>query len=129
MEISINRTVALHKRALKNKLPCQGMSRQRLLDQFGDILDAFLEDHPEPATEELYAAFGSPEEMAEQLSAGISDEEAKQYSRNKTVKRVIAAVLAVVILLFAVYVFFEKQKPITTVDEIIVQPTSTSTSQ
>ena len=77
----MNKSVAQYRRALKSMLPCQGPARRRLMDEFGGMLDSFLEDNPSPTPDELRAAFGSPEEMARHLSANISAAESLQYSR------------------------------------------------
>ena len=115
----MNKSVAQYRRALKSMLPCQGPVRRRLMDEFGGMLDSFLEDNPSPTPDELRAAFGSPEEMARHLSANISAAESLQYSRGVVAKKVLAIVLVVLLALATVYVFILKQKPIYVVDELI----------
>jgi hypothetical protein len=89
------------------------------MDEFGGMLDSFLEDNPSPTPDELRAAFGSPEEMARQLSANISAAESLQYSRGVVAKKVLAIVLVVLLALATVYVFFVKEISFTVVDELI----------
>ena len=106
-------SVALYKKKLKKHLPCKNVVKKRLLENFQTSLDEFLEDHPSPTIEELDTAFGPPEEMVKILSAEISQEDADSYRKSCTVKRVLSAICAGIFLLFVLYVFFWKSKPIT----------------
>lgn len=85
--------------------------------RFQSLLKGFLEDYPSPTTQELYTAFGTPEELAKSFSADIPPEEAARYWKKQKVRRVIAGILVALLLLATVYVFFVKQKPLVSVDE------------
>ena len=52
------------------------------------------------------------------LMTEVSPEEMAEYCRNTRIRRIVAGVLAVVFVLFTMYVYFEKQKPITIIDEV-----------
>lgn len=90
--------------------------------RFQSLLKGFLEDYPSPTTQELYTAFGTPEELAKSFSADIPPEEAARYWKKQKVRRIIAGILVGLLLLAAVYVFFEKQSPLISYDEGIVYP-------
>ena len=66
---------------------------------------------------QLREAFGPPEEMAQVLMTEVSPEEKAEYHRNRRIWRIVAGVIAVVLLLFTMYVYFEKQKPVTIINE------------
>lgn len=113
----MNNSVAQYERAVKKKLACGGSERRKLLERLRLMLDSYLEENPSPTTEELHTAFGPPASMAEVLSDGISPEEKARYHKSKKLLRVVAAALVAILLLATIYVFFIKQRPITSVDE------------
>lgn len=121
-------SVALYQKKLKKQLPCNNAVKKRLLENFQTSLDEFLEDHPSPTVDELNTAFGPPEEIAKILSKEISPEEADSYHKSCTIKKVLSAISAGILLLFMLYVFFWKSKPITykTETNIISEITSPS---
>lgn len=108
--------VRQYRKKLKKELRCCCSARRRLLDQWDSSLAGFLEDHPDPAVEEISAAFGPPEEMAQILMAELTTEDTRQYRLHIRIKRVLAGLCAAAFLLFFAYVFFEKQKPITVIE-------------
>lgn len=118
----MNKAVARYMRALKRKLPCSGWTRKTVMARFQTMLDSFLEDHPDPAEEALYDAFGTPEDMAKELSSGIPREETARFFRKKQLQKIGAYVLIAVILIFAVYAFFFKEIPVFSVDEGYIIP-------
>lgn len=118
----MNKAVARYMRALKRKLPCSGWTQKTVMARFQTMLDTFLEDHPDPAEEALYDAFGTPEDMAKELASGIPQEETARFFRKKQLQKIGAYALIAAILVFAVYVFFFKEIPMTFVDEGYVIP-------
>ncbi len=124
----MNNSVAQYERAVKKKLACGGSERRKLLERLRLMLDSYLEENPSPTAEELQNAFGPPASMAEVLSEGISPEEKARYHRSKKLLRVIAAALVAILLFATIYVFFIKQRPITSVDEAIIGPEITNTT-
>lgn len=90
--------------------------------RFQSMLKGFLEDYPSPTTQELYNAFGSPEELAKSFSADVPPEETARYWKKQKVRRIIAGILVGLLLIATVYVFFEKQSPLISYDEGIVYP-------
>lgn len=122
----MNNSVAQYEKELKKKLPCGGNELKKLLSRFQVMLSSFLEENPNPTAEELHTAFGPPEAMAEVLSDGISPEEKARYQNGKKLRRVMAGILAALVLLATIYVFFIKQRPLTSVDDDIPGTTSVS---
>ena len=76
-----------------------------------------LEETPEPSLNQLREAFGPPEEMAQVLMTEVSPEEKAEYRRNRQMRRIAAGIIVVVFVLFTMYVYFEKQKPLTVINE------------
>lgn len=107
-----------YERLLKKRLRCTTAVRKRLLEKFRGALLVFLEETPEPSMNQLREAFGPPEEMAQVLMTEVSPEETAKYRRNKRIRLIAAGAIAVVFVLFTMYVYFEKQKPITIIDEV-----------
>lgn len=114
----MNKAVARYMRALKRKLPCSGWTRKTVMARFQTMLDSFLEDHPDPAEEALYDAFGTPEDMAKELASGIPQDETARFFRKRQLQKTGTYVLLAAILVFAVYVFFFKETAITCIDKV-----------
>lgn len=110
-------TVLQYERLLKKQLRCTTAVRKRLLEKFRGALLVFLEETPEPSLNQLREAFGPPEEMAQVLMTEVSPEENTEYRRNRRIRRIAVGVIAVVFALFTMYVYFEKQKPVTIINE------------
>ena len=111
-------TVLQYEKLLKKQLRCTTAVRKRLLEKFRGALLVFLEETPEPSLNQLHEAFGPPEEMAQVLMTEVSPEEKTEYRRNRRIWRIAASIIAVVVILFTMYVYFEKQKPLITTDEV-----------
>lgn len=111
-------TVLQYEKLLKKQLRCTTAVRKRLLEKFRGALLVFLEETPDPNLNQLREAFGPPEEMAQVLMTEVSPEEMVEYCRNTRIRRIAAGVIAVVLVLFTMYVYFEKQKPLITTDEV-----------
>lgn len=110
-------TVLQYEKLLKKQLRCTTAVRKRLLEKFRGALLVFLEETPEPSMNQLREAFGPPEEMAQVLMTEVSPEEKAEYCRNRRIQCIAAGVIAVVFVLFTMYVYFEKQKPLTVINE------------
>lgn len=110
-------TVLQYERLLKKQLRCTTAVRKRLLEKFRGALLVFLEETPDPNLNQLREAFGPPEEMAQVLMTEVSPEERAEYCRNRRIWRIVAGVIAVVFVLFTMYIYFEKQKPLVMIDE------------
>lgn len=110
--------VARYENALKKRLTCKGSIKKELIDKFRKSLADYLEDCPTPEMADLCNAFGPPEEMAKVLMEEVSAEEVARHRRWKTCLRVAVGLLTASLLLFAIYVFFCKQKPITYYEEV-----------
>ena len=110
-------TVLQYEKLLKKQLRCTTAVRKRLLEKFRCALLVFLEETPEPSMNQLQEAFGPPEEMAQVLMTEVSPGEMAEYRRNRRIRRIAVGVIAVVFALFTMYVYFEKQKPVTIINE------------
>lgn len=106
-----------YEKLLKKRLRCTTAVRKRLLEKFRGALLVFLEETPEPNLNQLREAFGPPEEMAQVLMTEVPPEEMAKYRRNRRIRRIAAGAIAVVFILFTMYVYFEKQKPLVMIDE------------
>jgi len=118
-----------YRRAVKKKLRCGNTEKDRILEGFDQVLAAYTEEHNTPAIDDLTAAFGSPEEMAEVLMAQVSPQEQAQYHKNSLFKKIVAIILAVVLMLFTVYVLFIKEYSLTYDTTITIDPTVTTTEE
>ena len=118
----MNKPVAQYRRALKKLLFCSSSKREQLMLRFQSMLNTLLADCPAPTKQDLYDAFGSPEELANTLSEEITPEDTARYRRMQNARRIIAGILIGLLLIASVYVFFVKQKPLVSVDEHIDYP-------
>lgn len=118
----MNNSVAQYLRVLKKHLACDNSKRKQLMLRFQSMLNTLLADCPAPTKQELYDAFGSPEELANTLSEEITPEDTAQYWRKQKARRIIAGILVALLLGATAYVFFVKQTPITSYDEGIAYP-------
>ena len=109
--------VSQYKKELKKYLQCTYTTKDRLLKRFQCLLQVFLEEKPNPNLDQLQEAFGMPKDMAYNLMADLSDAEARHYRKSKLLKYAVAGTALLLTALAALYVFFEKQKPIVSVDE------------
>lgn len=116
----MNDCVALYQKQLRKKLKCGSQVKEQMMGRFQLSVDTFLEENSSPTMEELHQAFGPPNEMAAILSEQISIEESRRYRRNEIIKKIMAIVLAALAMLFALYCFFWKNKPLTFDDDISV---------
>lgn len=81
-------------------------------------LTAFLEENPAPTPDDLYAAFGPPQEMAEILMEDVTPQEQAQHRRITLLARALAGIIAIVLVLTSVYVLFVKEFRITVIHDI-----------
>ena len=78
---------------------------EKLKKQLDECLRGYLEEHPEPAKQELVAAFGPPEELARLLMNQFPEKERKRRRMVRKILLGVSAAVTVLILIFAVYVF------------------------
>ena len=97
---------------LKRSLRCCGATKKRLLQQFRDKLDGFLEETPSPNRQTLEEAFGPPEEMAKVLMETVSAGEKNRFRRQKLWLRGAVAVLVAAFLALTVYIYTMKEIPV-----------------
>ena len=112
----MNDCVGQYRKALRKHLRCGWKSRKRLLMEFDKTLGDYLEEHDAPTLDDLNSAFGSPEEMAEIMMAGLTSQEQAQYQKLRFLQKVGAWVLVVIALMSAVYIWLLKEFSITVVD-------------
>lgn len=108
----MNASITRYKKALRKQLLCSGTAKKELLARFQKSLVEFQEEHPAPDMQTVYDAFGPPGEMAKTLMEGVPQRDVEKYRRRRRFLRLIAGILAAVLLLFMLYVFIVKQKPI-----------------
>lgn len=116
----MNDCVAQYRKTLKKKLRCPGSTRKRLVQKFNSSAAAFSEDHPKPSMDEVYTAFGPPEEMASILMAEVTPKEAARYRRRQILSRIAAGILAAIFVAITIYVYFQKDTKWVVINEIIV---------
>lgn len=105
----MNKDIAQYRRIIKKNLHCNATTRAKLLAQFEVSLSPLLEDHPAPTYAQLEAAFGPPAEMAIILMEGVSPKDQRRYYARKTLLKLLAGLAATLLIVFAIYVFFEKE--------------------
>lgn len=109
-----------YKKEMQKHLRCCGSAKTRLMERFDHSLAPFLEGCDDPSMGSLHAAFGPPESMAGLLMSELTSEEAARYRRQVRCKRITAGILAVLLVAFTLYVFFEKQHPLEVKNETII---------
>ncbi len=124
----MNHETAHYEKALNDQLRCTGNVKRRLLRHFRDSLEAFLEDHPSPTADDLRNAFGPPEVMANILMESVSQGDRMKYWRYQKMKRAVIVILTVLFMIYVGFILFWKQKPITSTNEIIIDPVTITTA-
>lgn len=118
---------ARYRCVLKKQLRCNKAVRSRLLADFDNTLDAYLEEHTEPTIDDLSAAFGPPEEMASILMAQTTPQEQAHYRKKTIAIRALAYIFASILMLLTIYIWFVKEVGVTSVDHSgIIGPTSSN---
>lgn len=112
----MNNKVARYKSKLKRKLQCNRGTKAKLLEEFSPLMDGFLDENPDATYTDLSNAFGPPEEMAKILMDKVDEQEKRAYKLRQLLLRIAAAVLAIVLVIVTITVFFWKEKPIDAVD-------------
>lgn len=110
-----------YKKEIAKNLRCYGSTKARLMERFEHFLSPFLEECPTPDRDALYTAFGPPESMAGLLMSEITSDEVTSYRRQLWFKHIAAGILVALFFAFTIYVYFEKQSPIESKNEIIVE--------
>lgn len=123
----MNKELTRYRRALKKHLHCGVSTRRQLLDRFDNSLSDFLADCPTPTLEQLKSAFGPPEEAAGVLMEAVSENEQIQCQKRKTLLRILASAVAVLFIVFTIYVYFVKD--IVLISSDVVIPDETGISQ
>jgi hypothetical protein len=74
---------------------------------------------------EMNAAFGSPRDMASVLMEGVSAEENSKYRKTrlitKTIAGIVTGVLLTLVIVFTLYIYYEKQIPVVHDDAVYVE--------
>lgn len=108
----MNNNAARYKSKLKRKLQCNRGTKADLLEEFSHLLDGFLDENPDATYTDLSNAFGPPEEMAKILMDKVDEQEKRAYKQRQLLLRIAAAVLAIVLIIATIDVFFIKQRPL-----------------
>lgn len=125
----MNHETALYEKALRKQLHCTGNAKKHLLQQFRSSLAAYLDEHPSPTGADLRDAFGPPEDMSKILMESVSEAEIARFYQQRKWKRIIAAIIATLLLTLMLYIAFWKEKPITSNDSIVIEPIITSPTE
>lgn len=86
---------------IKALLVCDKDQQAKFLENFNSDIDDYLSDNPEAGLDELKRDFGTPQEIADEFLAHSSAKEIKK--RMSGSKVLVAVVLGIMILVFAVY--------------------------
>jgi len=127
----MNPSVKQYRIKLKKHLHCTNVVKNRLLTKFDNSLGLYLEETPSPNEQALYAAFGTPENMASILMNEVTSSESTNYRRKKRLLKLIICALVSVFLLLGIYIYFIKQNPVIVYDGIYddgTLPTHTNNS-
>lgn len=95
--------VCKYRRSVKRLLLCGGDVRSDLIARMDKMLASFQSENPAPSFEELVRSFGTPEEMAQELMLDITPEEQETYCRKRRTVRIIAGLVAVLVVVFSLY--------------------------
>lgn len=124
----MSRATTRYIRSIKNHLTCTHATKRKLVAQFESALSNYLDEQPDATPEMLYAAFGTPEQMAASMMQDLPHSERNAYRRQSQLRRILIGILAASLLLFSVYAFFIKQKPIENHVEITPYDSTVETS-
>lgn len=108
----MNQAVRKYRKKLRKVLYCGTITRTRLLEQFDDVLVPFLEECPEPNLNDLYAAFGAPKQMAQELMQDVPQEERNKWKRRNQMKKVIPYVVIILLLAACAGIYALKLQPV-----------------
>ena len=108
----MNQAVRNYRKKLGRILCCGAATRTRLLEQFDCILSQFLEECPEPSLGDLYAAFGAPKQMAQELMQDVPREERDRWKRRRRMKRAIPYVIIILLLAVCAGIYAFRQQPV-----------------
>jgi hypothetical protein len=117
----MNQAVIDYENQMKKYLFCKKQTQNKLLKQFQETLDNFLEDNPSPDFSALEEAFGTPEHMAKELMETVPPHEIDQWKQRRNIRRVVVGVLACVFVVVLGYFAFLRARPV----EVTVQKTIT----
>lgn len=110
--------IAQYRKVVKAKLRCDNTEKERILKRFDHILSAYAEEHDTPAMDDLTAAFGPPEEMADMLMSEVPSQEQKRYRKRTLLMQLLIGVLALVLALSTIYIWFYKDTGLSSSDEL-----------
>lgn len=114
----MSNAISAYIRAVKKHMPCTGAVKQELTAGLLQKLTQCAEENDSVDMQLFYENLGPPEALAAELMREVTPEQQKAYRIRKTVLRVIAGVLAAVVLAFVIHVLFIKQIPIVSDEEV-----------
>lgn len=119
----MNNSAKRYTSKLKRTLPCTRATKAKLLEEFSHLLDGFLDENPDATYADLSNAFGPPEEMAEALMEKVSEQEKRAFGHRRLVRRIVAAILAIALLILTAHTWIWKEKPIIVDSGVVVDET------
>ena len=110
--------VVQYRQALEKKLRCSKDIKDHLLEGFDKTLDTYLEEYSNPTREDLVAAFGPPEEMAEILMTEVTPQEQAQYRKFTLFKQILTIILVILLAISTVHLWFYKEVGLSSTDDV-----------
>lgn len=99
-------------RALERCLDCPGEDRERFLAQARRMADDFVQGKPDATPGEVAGCLGEPEELAQCFLEELDPEMLERRKRRRKLgRRVLAGVLAIVVVLLALWLIILKTTP------------------
>lgn len=124
----MNRASAQYLRSIKKKLTCTPATKKRLIAQLDAALSNYIEEHPDATLKMLNSAFGDPENMASSMMIGISESDISSFQKYNRIRQILAGLVIVLFVMFTLYIFIRKQKPIVSYNEAFPCVPSTSST-
>lgn len=99
-------------RALERCLDCPGEDRERFLAQARRMADDFVQGKPDATPGEVAGCLGEPEELAQCFLEELDPEMLERRERRRKLgRRVLASVLATLVILLSVWVVYLETRP------------------
>lgn len=94
----MNPIIHKYRKKVSHALCCSRRTKKGLMKQLNQLLKTFEDEEPNPTCDQLYLAFGTPQNMAETLMNEIQPAERSRCIRKKWVNILICGVLVAVLL-------------------------------
>lgn len=102
--IKIEKDIEKYMRAVETYLVCSGEQKEKVLSEIKSSIYVYAEENGIVDIKDVYDHFGTPEEIASQH---LSTVDPKKVKRVLSIKRVVAAAMAAIVLMVAVMIIIE----------------------